>query len=108
MVTTSGEALRCVINDAVNDSYEFVDDQVSNVHAAVSAHLQATIPDLIVQAIKDPKVHAAVSARILYIIEDEINDKHDTPATPEMYRPGLRAAARLVRECRRKMEEGTG
>lgn len=82
-----------------------VDWIVERVYASVSKAHHAAMPALVSEAFQQPAVQEQIMANlvpgVLAELEDSINDEHDSPKTDDVYRPGLRRAARLVRETRR-------
>lgn len=85
------------------------DEYADAIYTALTDHLSRMIPVLIDAALKDPvaaeKLTKTMCVPVLTAIEDEINDKHDAAPTPDAYRPGLRVAARMVRDLRRHAQE---
>lgn len=75
---------------------------------AFKARLVDDLPAIIGQAMAAPEYLAAMTTTLvvplLREIEDGLNDDHDKPSTKVYNRPGLRRAARTIREIRREIE----
>jgi hypothetical protein len=103
---TTAATLKAAIQQSI-DTWEglTIDGVVDHIHAAVHAALGPIVAQAVEQALNDPTSHAALTKIVLVPlltdIEDELNDDHDSPGTDDAYRPGLRRAARLIRDTRR-------
>lgn len=86
-------------------------DRDTTILTHVKNTLNTLIPALVDAAMREGAAINAMTTEfvipMLATLEDEINDDHDDPKTDAMYRPGLRRAARLIRETRRAATKDT-
>jgi hypothetical protein len=120
-VTTADETTGSAIKDAIRDAYRacqnmpdgvnIEDETVDHIHKSVMKAVNDSIPAILDEAMGIPAVATAMITNLLIptlrTLEDEINDEHDKPTTPDTHRAGLRAAARMIRNTRRAAEEET-
>lgn len=80
---------------------------------AVATEVATVVKDALnvaaAEFLKTPAYITAVTTHVivplLREIEDEINDDHDNPKTPETMRPGLRRATQTIRRIRQRITE---
>lgn len=111
------DTLRPIINDTVYNHIDIVEGTafidgdtqalIDAIHTAVQAHLTKHINTAIEQALAAPETIKSITvdiiAPILTELEDAIDDDHDHPKTPDLYRAGLRRASRTIRNARRDL-----
>lgn len=120
-MTNASNVLSFAVQTAIRDAYRdgrtipVGEDReeylVERIHRAVMKAVAAATPTIINEAMETPAVATAMINSLLIptlrTLEDEINDEHDKPNTPDSHRPGLRAASRMIRNTRRAAEEET-
>lgn len=108
---STAATLKAAIHESIIRSgwSNFPPGLVDDIHAAVHAALPPIVTQAVEQACTSPIHQAAILSAVmvpfLTTLEDEINDDHDKPSTDDAYRPGLRRAARLIRDTRRAATE---
>jgi hypothetical protein len=103
-VTSADETTGSAIKDAIRDAYRACRTMPSgvNIEDETVNHIHKSV----MKAVNDSMINSLLIPT-LRTLEDEINDEHDKPNTPDSHRPGLRAAARMIRNTRRAAEEET-
>lgn len=109
---TSSTAFKQAIGDAIDAcSGRNREYRINAIYDAVKGKLAEMMPAIIEQAMQDPKTITAMAEQVVIPmineIENLINDDHDAPTTQDLYRPGLRRAARTLRNVRRDIQKET-
>lgn len=103
--------LKDAIRGALTEPLKADTDILDRLYKAVTSVWKESLGTIIQSAMGQEAFAAAMAQSIVVPTireaEDTLNDDHDDPKTHDMYRPGLRRAARTLREIRRTIEAET-